>query len=115
MLKAIGYKAVDILFPFIAGRIERAPEYNENSFLTTFHTAYSAVLNVSLLEASKLMLNNTRVSEIESSIAILKTTSKTMFGCLVDKNLFILKFHSSITLLRMRYRLETIIYRCITI
>lgn len=81
ILEAKDYKAADMVFSILAADTDSATGYTDNAHLMTFLTAYANLLNKLLFKTSKLMLTNTHASEIESSMEMLDTTSKTLSGC----------------------------------
>jgi len=94
MLEGKDYHAIDTVFPFVAGFLDKATGFHNVAHLTTVHTLYSDLINHLLFNENNQDWPHSRESDISTIIKVFKSTASNLFGTLEDLNLFTLKFHN---------------------
>lgn len=93
MLEAKDYRAVDMVFPFIAAFIDRCCDEVSDAPITTICTSYGDITNQALRHGSEEPWTKKEIDELEKRIDMFKVKCRETLGPFHPSELRTLKFH----------------------
>jgi len=93
MLEGKNYRAVDMVFPFLAAFFDRAVGFSQDPSFTALNTMYTDIMVCVLHDYPRSGISSEDVEDLGNRVLQFKEAVIAFFGDYCDKGVFTLKFH----------------------